>query len=250
MTHPANWGPYKLDLLRQAIRLADLDDVVMVTEPEAAAIHYASQARVEPGAVIAVYDLGGGTFDAAVLRKTDDGWDVLGHARGHRAPRRRRLRRRRLPPRGAAPSARRSTSCRPTTPPPLAAAARLRQECVDAKEALSADSDVSIPVLLPDAADRGAAHPGRVRADGAPGAGRHDHGAHAGAALGGRRARRRHDRAAGRRVVAHAARRRAGVVALGRPVAVDAHPKYGVALGAAITAAVAGGKRSAATTPR
>ena len=32
----------------------------------------------------------------------------------------------------------------------MAAAARLRQECVDAKEALSADSDVSIPVLLPE----------------------------------------------------------------------------------------------------
>ncbi len=36
----------------------------------------------------------------------------------------------------------------------------------------------------------------------------------------------------------------------GRPVAVDAHPKYGVALGAAITAAVAGGRRWRATTPR
>ena len=37
----------------------------------------------------------------------------------------------------------------PDDPAAVAAAARLRQECVDAKEALSADSDVSIPVLLP-----------------------------------------------------------------------------------------------------
>ncbi|HEY2997700.1 MAG TPA: Hsp70 family protein, partial [Acidimicrobiales bacterium] len=59
VSHPANWGAYKLDLLRQSFRLADLDDVVTVTEPEAAAIHYASLSRVEPGAVIAVYDLGG-----------------------------------------------------------------------------------------------------------------------------------------------------------------------------------------------
>ncbi len=68
VSHPANWGNYKLDLLRQSINLADLDDVATISEPEAAAIHYASQARVEPGSVIAVYDLGGGTFDAAVLR--------------------------------------------------------------------------------------------------------------------------------------------------------------------------------------
>ena len=40
------------------------------------------------------------------------------------------------------------------------------------------------------------------------------------------------------------------VVGLGRPVAVDAHPKYGVALGAAITAAVGGGRPRPATTRR
>ena len=39
MSHPANWGPYKLDLFRQALRLAGLDEasVVTLTEPEAAA---------------------------------------------------------------------------------------------------------------------------------------------------------------------------------------------------------------------
>lgn len=75
VTHPANWGPYKIDLLQQAIRLAGLDpDMVdLLTEPEAAAIHYATNERVEPGQVVAVYDLGGGTFDAAILRKTADG---------------------------------------------------------------------------------------------------------------------------------------------------------------------------------
>lgn len=41
-THPANWGPYKLDLLHQALRLADLGDATMLSEPVAAAAHYAS----------------------------------------------------------------------------------------------------------------------------------------------------------------------------------------------------------------
>ena len=86
IAHPANWGQYKLDLLGQAVRRADLDrhtsSVLMVTEPQAAAIHYATLERLEPGAAVAVYDLGGGTFDAAVLRKTDDGFVLLGEPEG------------------------------------------------------------------------------------------------------------------------------------------------------------------------
>ena len=44
VTHPANWGPYKMDLLHQAVRdgRASTEPVTFVTEPEAAAIHYAS----------------------------------------------------------------------------------------------------------------------------------------------------------------------------------------------------------------
>jgi molecular chaperone DnaK len=38
----------------------------------------------------------------------------------------------------------------PDEPAAMAAVARLRAECVDAKEALSSDTDVSIPVFLPD----------------------------------------------------------------------------------------------------
>ncbi|OWY62831.1 heat-shock protein Hsp70, partial [cyanobacterium TDX16] len=73
ISHPANWGPYKTDLLSQAVRISELPGATLLTEPEAAALHYASTERVEAGQVIAVYDLGGGTFDAAVLRKTQDG---------------------------------------------------------------------------------------------------------------------------------------------------------------------------------
>src|SRR3954471_6614447 len=82
VSHPANWGPYKLDLLGQAIRMAELGSSSTLTEPEAAAIYYASTERVEPGETIAVYDLGGGTFDAAVLRKTEGGFEILGTPEG------------------------------------------------------------------------------------------------------------------------------------------------------------------------
>ena len=46
VTHPANWGPFKRDLLGQAVEMAGLRNVEMCTEPEAAAITYASRNRV------------------------------------------------------------------------------------------------------------------------------------------------------------------------------------------------------------
>jgi actin-like ATPase involved in cell morphogenesis len=236
VSHPANWGSYKLDLLRQAISLADLDDVATVTEPEAAAIHYASLERVEPGSIIAVYDLGGGTFDAAVLRKSVGGWEILGSPEGierlggvdfdaavfHHVSR-------------AIGGA--IDDLDPDDPTAQAAVARLRQECVDAKEALSSDSDVSIPVLLPNMQTEvrltRSEYEQMVRpalADTITAMNR---------AL--RSAEVKPDDVTTVLLVGGSSRTPlvAELVssALGRPVAVDAHPKYGVALGAAITAA-------------
>ena len=148
VSHPANWGPYKTDLLGQAVRLAELPGATLLTEPEAAALHYASTERVEPGSVIAVYDLGGGTFDAAVLRKTQDGFEVLGEPEGIE-----RLGGVDFDAAVFAHVARALDGALEQLdeddPAALAAVARLRQECVEAKEALSTDTDVSIPVLLP-----------------------------------------------------------------------------------------------------
>ena len=50
LTHPANWGPYKRELFAQVPGLAGLGEVQMLTEPEAAAAHYARNDRLEPGA--------------------------------------------------------------------------------------------------------------------------------------------------------------------------------------------------------
>ena len=147
LTCPANWGPYKRDLLMQAARLADLPPVTLRTEPEAAVIEYAAGSRVAEGDVIAVYDLGGGTFDAAVLRRTAGSFEVLGQPEGieqlggmdfdeavfeHVVSK--------LPA---------DTLSAADDPATMAALARLRRDCVEAKEALSDDTEVLIPVALP-----------------------------------------------------------------------------------------------------
>jgi hypothetical protein len=148
VTCPANWGDYKRDLLEQAVRQADVGPVAIATEPEAAAVHYATTTRVAPGEVVAVYDLGGGTFDAAVLRNTGTGFELLGDPRGieqlggvyfdeavfawvvdHMADAFAQL--------------------DPDDPGAVAAVTRLRRDCVEAKESLSWDTDTAIPVALP-----------------------------------------------------------------------------------------------------
>lgn len=148
ISHPANWGQYKIGLLEQALQLAGITGASFLTEPQAAAISYAQSNRLESGQTIAVYDLGGGTFDTAVLRKTDDGFEILGTPVGierlggidfdaavvgfvERA------------------LAEAFTSLDEDDPMSIGAVARLRAECIDAREALSQDTDVSIPVILP-----------------------------------------------------------------------------------------------------
>ena len=147
--HPANWGPYKTDLLQQAIRMADFNvPTTLAVEPVAAAAYYARQQRVEDGSLVAVYDLGGGTFDAAVVRKTGDSYEIIGRPEGieHLG--------------GADFDAAvfehvRSVVGEPlgrlddSQPSTIAAVARLRDECTSAKETLSSDTDTTIPVLLP-----------------------------------------------------------------------------------------------------
>lgn len=149
VSHPANWGPYKLDLLQQAVRRANLDQPVSYTsEPAAAATFYAQGRPVPTGSVVAVYDLGGGTFDAAVLRKTETGFELLGQPEG--------IERLGGIDFDAAVFSHVSQAIGDKLeelddgdPAALAAVARLREECVEAKEALSTDTDVTIPVLLP-----------------------------------------------------------------------------------------------------
>ena len=150
LTHPANYSEYKCGLLREAARLAGLplERVQLITEPEAAALAYAHQQRIEPGEVIAVYDLGGGTFDAAVVRSGPGGFELLGTPEGME-----RL--------GGIDFDQAIlfhvdtalgglvADADGSDPQVVAGQARLRDECRRAKEALSTDTDAAIAVSLP-----------------------------------------------------------------------------------------------------
>jgi actin-like ATPase involved in cell morphogenesis len=148
VTYPANWGGYKRELLHQLVTLADVSPAVTCTEPEAAATQYASRARLASGDRVAVYDLGGGTFDVCVLEKRETGFAIIGspdgvehlggidfdeavfqHVVGMLADR--------------------MGDVDPDDPEVTTALARLRRECVEAKEALSSDVEATIPVALP-----------------------------------------------------------------------------------------------------
>ncbi|MFE2754710.1 Hsp70 family protein [Actinosynnema sp. NPDC059335] len=75
LTHPAQWGATRRNVLLSAARLAGVTgEIVLVPEPVAAASHYAS---LSVGQALAVYDLGAGTFDVAIVGATQNGFTVL-----------------------------------------------------------------------------------------------------------------------------------------------------------------------------
>ena len=154
VTHPAGWGPHQMGALRAALAEHGLGSAVLVPEPQAAAVGYAAAARVEPGATVGIYDLGGGTL-----------------RRGRGAQERRRASCSWAPRRASNSSAGRTSTRRcfahvrdalgaawealdPSDPEVLAAVAGLRRECTAAKEALSHDTEVLVPVVLPGSARR------------------------------------------------------------------------------------------------
>ncbi|MDT7667324.1 MAG: hypothetical protein QOC74_107, partial [Pseudonocardiales bacterium] len=148
LTHPANWGPFRRGLFEEVPNLAGLVDVILVTEPEAAAAHYAASRQLDDGEIVAVYDLGGGTFDATVLRARPGGVEILGTPEGIE-----RL--------GGVDFDEAILSHVNFTaggtlseldlrdPQTTIALARLRQDCILAKEALSVDTETVLPVFLP-----------------------------------------------------------------------------------------------------
>ncbi len=83
LTHPAQWGLVRRNVLLSAARLAGLgSNLVLVPEPVAAAAHFASfpGQTLAPGQALAVYDLGAGTFDVAIVGATQNGFAVLAEA--------------------------------------------------------------------------------------------------------------------------------------------------------------------------
>jgi actin-like ATPase involved in cell morphogenesis len=75
LTHPADWSADQSAVLKSAAGAAGLGGPELVPEPVAAAEHLGAT-DLAPGDHIAVYDLGGGTFDAAVLTRDAAGMHV------------------------------------------------------------------------------------------------------------------------------------------------------------------------------
>jgi molecular chaperone DnaK len=147
LTHPAAWGPFVRERMAEAAAVAELSDVGLLVEPVAAAVHYAAKTTLTPGTLIAVYDFGGGTFDATVVRKIPGGFEVV-HTEG-------------IDVGGTdfddavmrhvATALDIRWSDYPVDDGPVRAAlAQVRANAVAAKETLSSDVEATIPVLLPD----------------------------------------------------------------------------------------------------
>ena len=82
ITVPAYFDESQRRATREAGQMGGLEVMRLLEEPTAAALAYGLQHR--PDRIVAVYDLGGGTFDISLLRVEDGGFEVLAtnrHAR-------------------------------------------------------------------------------------------------------------------------------------------------------------------------
>ncbi|MCL2933639.1 MAG: Hsp70 family protein [Trichodesmium sp. MAG_R03] len=77
LTVPANYGDYKKRLMWKVAEQVGFTDVQFLLEPEAAAYYYNRNNIISNGDIVLVYDLGGGTFNAALLRKEGEGYKSL-----------------------------------------------------------------------------------------------------------------------------------------------------------------------------
>src|SRR4051812_5903623 len=235
LTHPANWAPIRRELFENVARSAGITEPLYTTEPEAAAAHYASTRPLREGEVLAVYDLGGGTFDATVLRRSAHGFEIVGTPEGIE-----RL--------GGADFDEAIFShvnylaggalgeVDLSDPRTVVALARLRQDCTLAKEALSVESEATIPVFLPnrhfEVTITRAELEGMIRAPIESTIGTLDRVLRAA----------RVDRTTLAAVLLVGGSSRIPLIAqmvseaFGRPTVVGAHPKHAVALGAALLA--------------
>ena len=77
ITVPAYFGLPAIEATREAGKKAGLEVMELLHEPTAAAIYYSWKQDLGDG-VYMVYDLGGGTFDVSILRRTAGEFQVLG----------------------------------------------------------------------------------------------------------------------------------------------------------------------------
>ncbi len=78
LTYPASYSEGLINRLISDARQAGFDEIATIDEPSAAAEYYAyAQKNVSVGENVLVYDLGGGTFDTALIHLDDNGFRHL-----------------------------------------------------------------------------------------------------------------------------------------------------------------------------
>ncbi|MEV4753678.1 Hsp70 family protein [Micromonospora sp. NPDC049559] len=81
LSHPAGWGPYRRELLLEALWDIGLTNVTLLPEPVTVAESHA--ARGFTGATAAVYSLGGDSFEASLVRQAQHaGFEPFGFPQG------------------------------------------------------------------------------------------------------------------------------------------------------------------------
>ncbi|HEY9415632.1 MAG TPA: Hsp70 family protein, partial [Pseudonocardia sp.] len=147
LARPASWDPDRCAAFDSVARLAGIDDARTVSEPEAVTAQYAASRELAEGRVLGVYDLGGGTFEVSLVRRLAGGVEIVGRPQGIE-----RL--------GGldfdealvdlvdGSLGGRLRQVKPDDPGAARFLARLRVQCEQAKEALSADDTVEIPVSI------------------------------------------------------------------------------------------------------
>ncbi|MBM7865690.1 Hsp70 family protein [Heliobacterium gestii] len=80
LTVPAGYTSREKGLMRRAATEAGFREIDLLPEPVAAAMYYAQREKsdLEKGDYALVYDFGGGTFDVALLEKTETGYQFPG----------------------------------------------------------------------------------------------------------------------------------------------------------------------------
>lgn len=73
VTHPLSWSRHRVNRLDAALEREGMHGVTFIADPIAAAMHHAGTHEYRRGDRIAVYDLGGTSFDAVVLRHEGGG---------------------------------------------------------------------------------------------------------------------------------------------------------------------------------
>ncbi|WP_433803618.1 Hsp70 family protein [Actinomycetospora sp. CA-084318] len=143
LTHPASWGPYRRGLLDDVAASAGVTDAHTVSDPEAA-VRQVGAVRGLPEGPVAVLDVGGTSCEAAVVA----GGAVLGVPVAVE-----RLGGDDLDEALAAlvdeSAGGLLADLDPEDPSSGPTLARFRADCVAAKEALSVDDEVAVPLLLP-----------------------------------------------------------------------------------------------------